>query len=126
MPIFQRKTPLVLFECVKTEKENESSKLIPTESKLFSVSTQTLLCIDSSEAGTQTPLDLCVESSQNDLDNQLWPQKLISSIQYSHLTMSKIYQPARSFSPMATFLMGNAFFVIAGTKFTQESVKDRG
>ncbi|XP_063928272.1 trichohyalin isoform X3 [Zophobas morio] len=126
LPIFQRKTPLVLFECVKTEKENESSKLIPTESKLFSVSTQTLLCIDSSEAGTQTPLDLCVESSQNDLDNQLWPQKLISSIQYSHLTMSKIYQPARSFSPMATFLMGRKLSPTNNVRLTPEPPSEKG
>lgn len=123
LEIFQRKSPLVLFESKKMKKNQES--------KHFSVSTQTLLNLDSSEAETQTTFDSCVASCQTDIESlQLWqpqPQSIISSIQYHHLTMSKIYQPARHFSPMATFLnvMGNDFFVIAGTKFTQESIKDR-
>jgi hypothetical protein len=120
--IFQRKSPLVLFESKnKDVKENESNlgKPIRTEPKLFSVSTQTLLYLESSEAETQTVFDnVCVKTCQTDFDfenEQKWPsppQNFIASIQYHHLTMSKIYQPARLFSPMATLLnaMGNALF----------------
>lgn len=112
--IFQRKSPLVLFECVKNDvKKNESTKFIPAFSKTFSVSTQTLLFnLESSDIGIQTIFDDSIESDQSDLHYEYkWqPQPLISSIQYHHLTMSKIYQPARTYSPMATLLMGNGFF----------------
>ncbi|XP_044256832.1 centromere-associated protein E-like isoform X3 [Tribolium madens] len=122
--IFQRKSPLVLFEPknVKTSQE----------SKLFTVSTQTLLNLDSCEAGIQTVFDICDASSQTDLDiesRQLWrPQSFISSIQFHHLTMSKIYQPARHFSPMATFLnaMGRKLSPTNNTRLTPEPPSEKG
>ncbi|XP_015834246.1 centromere-associated protein E isoform X3 [Tribolium castaneum] len=111
--IFQRKSPLVLFESQNVE------------TKLFTVSTQTLLNLDSSEAGTQAAFDICDASSQT---IEWRPQSFISSIQFHHLTMSKIYQPARHFSPMATFLnaMGRKLSPTNNSRLTPEPPSEKG
>lgn len=113
LPIYQKKSPLVLFDPDKNEKHTQ------TKLDLFSVTTQTLFLIVDKICQTddQTYLTKFTQTEghlfspydkRNTLTNQMYPN-FLSSIVRLQFPMTKMYQPASVFSPMATLLtpMGN-------------------
>lgn len=115
LPIYQKKSPLVLFQ----PDENEKCK------QTFSVTTQTLFLIVDKICQTESEIEIrATKFTQTDKDDSeivrrdmtrqtlatlMHYPNFLSSIVRLQFPMTKMYQPANVFSPMATLLtpMGN-------------------
>lgn len=108
LPIYQKKSPLVLFDPDKTEKHTQ------TKLDLFSVTTQTLflivdkICQTENQTYitqfTQTEKHLFIPFDKGQTLTKIIYPNFLSSIVRFQFPMTQMYQPANVFSPMATLL----------------------